>query len=196
MDFKKKFIEQNENVWSKTIRPSFISINGDDIKVSTNPYSMEKAEHGLVIFYYTYTVITQNDCCMVPLFFNSNGEIEDYIEIDGWKLYFSKPITALYRCDYCTCYMSKESLKLSITTYPWKLDDEFERIWHLFSVARSCQTQRELDFAYKIFESEGEILSLKEDNLKDKVKIDELNALLDTHNEFIEKIKKLINNVD
>lgn len=53
MDFKKKFIEQNENVWRKTIKTSFIAINGNDVKVSSNPFSMENAEHGLVIFHYT-----------------------------------------------------------------------------------------------------------------------------------------------
>lgn len=45
MDFKKKIIEQNENVWSKTIKSSFIAINGNDVKVSSNPFSMENAEH-------------------------------------------------------------------------------------------------------------------------------------------------------
>ena len=83
MDFKKKIIEQNENVWSKTIKSSFIAINGNDVKVSSNPFYMENAEHGLVIFHNTYTVIFQSDSCMLPLLFNSNGEIEDDIEIDG-----------------------------------------------------------------------------------------------------------------
>ena len=44
---------------------------------------MDNAEHGLVIFHNTYTVIFQSDSCMLPLLFNSNGEIEDDIEIDG-----------------------------------------------------------------------------------------------------------------
>ena len=103
MDFKKKFIEQNEKVLRQTVKASFISINGNNVKVSRNPFSMEKAEHGLVIFTYSYIVIEREDDCMVPLFFNSNDEIEDYINLDGWKLYFSKPLTALYKCYNFNC---------------------------------------------------------------------------------------------
>lgn len=193
MDFKKKFIDENENVWSKTVKPSFISINGDDIKVSTNPYSMEDAEYGLVIFHYTYTVITQSDSCIATLFFNSNGDVEDFIEIDGWKLYFDKPITALSRCSYMTCHMVKSSLKLDVITHPWKLDDEFSKVWHLFSIVRTCETQKEIDFAYKIYKREEDILTLKDKNLKAEAKIDALEMLLDAHKDLLEKLKDIVN---
>lgn len=193
IDFKKKFIEQNENVWRKTIKTSFIAINGNDVKVSSNPFSMENAEHGLVIFHYTYTVISQSDSCMVPLFFNSNGEIEDYIEIDGWKLYFDKPITSSYRCDSHKCYMTNGVLKLSLIIRPWLVDEEFKKLWHLFSMARTCETQKELDYAYKIYKDEENILALKMKNLKNEVKINELNLLLDAHKSLIDRIKKLVN---
>lgn len=193
MDFKKKFIEENENVWSKTVKPSFVSINGDDIKVSANPYSMEDAEHGLVIFHYTYTVITQSDSCIVTLFFNSNGDVEDFIEIDGWKLYFDKPVTALWRCDYMTCHMTNGSLNLDVITHPWKLDEEIEKIWHLFSVIRTCSTQKEIAYAYKIFKKEEDILSLKDKNLKAEAKIEALETLLDAHKDLINKLKEMVN---
>lgn len=192
MDFKKKFIEENENVWSKTVKPSFVSINGEDIKVSSNPYSMEEAEHGLVIFHYTYTVITQSDSCIVTLFFNSNGDVEDFIEIDGWKLYFDKPVTALWRCDYMTCHMTNGSLKLDVITFPWELDNKFEKIWHLFSVIRTCSTQKEIDYAYKILKKEEDILSLKDKNIKAEAKIDALEMLLDAHKDLINKLKEIL----
>lgn len=192
MDFKNKFIEQNENVLKLTVKPSFVSINGDDVRISTNPYSMENAEHGLVIFHYTYIVIEREDCCMVPLFFNSNGEVEDYIEIDGWKLYFSKPLTAYYKCNTFECKMSNGPLKLSINIFPWELDDEFEKIWHLFSLVRTCKTQNEINLAQKVYQTEGEVLSLKEKSMGAEAKIDALNMLLDVHKDFIEKIKELV----
>lgn len=193
MDFKKKFISENENVLAKTLKLSYVSINGDDVKVSANPYSMEKAEYGLVIFHYNYTVITQSDCCIATLFFNSNGDIEDFIEIGGWKFYFDKPITAQYRCGYRSCYMTNGKLKLDIITHPWKLDDEIERVWKLFSVVRTCDTQKEIDFACKIYYREDDILSLKEKNLKAEAKIDTLEMLLDAHKDLLEKIKEAVN---
>lgn len=193
MDFKKKFISENENVSAKTLKPSFVSINGDDVKVSAYPYSMENAEHGLVIFHYTYTVITQTDRCIATLFFNSNGDIEDFIEIDGWKLYFDKPITSQYRCFGRYCHMTNGLLRLSIVTYTWKLDEEIERIWKLFSVVRTCVTQKEIDFVRKIYDRDEDLLSLKEKNLKAEAKIDALEMLLDAHKDLLEKIKELVN---
>lgn len=193
MDFKKKFIEENENVWSKTVKPSFVSINGDNIKVSANPYAMEDAEHGLVIFHYTYTVVTQTDSCMVPLFFNSNGDVEDFIEIEGWKLFFDKPITEFLRCGYITCHMTKGSLNLDIITHPWALDEEFEKVWHLFSIVRTCNTQKEIDYVYKIYNKDKDILSLKDKNLKAEAKIEALEMLLDAHKDLIDKLKEIVN---
>ena len=57
-DFKKKFVEENKSVWSKSIKPVYFSINGEQAKASSNPYSMEQAGHGLVVFPYVYTVIS------------------------------------------------------------------------------------------------------------------------------------------
>ena len=68
-DFKKKFVEENKSVWSKSIKPVYFSINGEQAKASSNPYSMEQAGHGLVVFPYVYTVISQKDSSLVPLFF-------------------------------------------------------------------------------------------------------------------------------
>lgn len=48
MDFKKKFIEQNEKVLRQTVKASFISINGNNVKVSRNPFSMEKQNMDLL----------------------------------------------------------------------------------------------------------------------------------------------------
>lgn len=192
-DFKKKFIEQNENVWSRTMKPTYFSINGDETKASTNPYAMENAEHALVVFHYTYTVITQEDCCMVPLFFNANGEIEDYIEIEGWKLSFSKPITALSRYWSTHCYISNDKLNASITVKAWEFDKFFDRIWKLFSVARTCKTQMELDFACKIYNLEKDILELKEKNIKQEAELDAKNTLISAHQELLDRIEEITN---
>lgn len=192
MDFISKFVKRNENVWKNSIKPTFFSINGDEIKKSNIPNSWEEADLGLVLFHYTYTVLTQEDKCIVPLFSLSNGEIEDYVEVDGWNFSFSKPKTALYRCNgEINCYMSNNNLGLVVKSNLWSLDDDFEKIWQLFSIVRTCTTQKEIDFAYKIFKSEKEILSLKCKNLCNEVKIDSLNTLLDAHKDLIEKIKEM-----
>lgn len=194
MDFKKKFMSENKNIWPQTMIPTYFAINGTDVKVSSNPYSFENSEYGLVIFHYIYTVISQSDKCIIGLFFNSNGEIEDFIEIDGWKLYFSKPVTAGWRCDRTTGFhITNGKLKLDARIHVNDLYQNFPRIWQLFSIIRTCETQKEVDFALRIYAREGEILSLKEKNLKEEAKVDALNILLEANKEFIEKLKELVN---
>ena len=188
-DFKKKFLEENP---CNTIKPSYISINGDTIKVSSNPYAMEESEHGLVIFKYTYTVQTQPDDCLVPLFFNQNGDIEDYIELDGWKLSFDKPYTSTNRCYNIKCYISNGSLKKSIIIDRYKIDQEFDSIWKLFSVARMCKTQLELDYAYKLFKEKQNVLSLKEKNIKQAAEIDSLKMLTKSYQSLLDSFKEII----
>lgn len=193
MDFKMKFITDNKNVWVQSVKPTFFSITGNKVRTSIVPYSMENAEHALVIFHYRYTVIEQSDIYFVALFFNSNGDINDYIEIDDWKLYFNKPITALNRRDFIKCSMTNGLLRIEIHTQPWNIDEKFERIWQLFSLVRTCKTQTEVDFVKKIYEQEGEILVLKDKNLKYEAKIDTLNMMLDAHKELISKLTNIVN---
>ena len=193
MDFKKKFIEQNKNVYEKTIKDTFVSINGDDVRVSRIPYSIEEAEHALVFFEYKYLVQSNDDSSQVALFFNSNGEVEDYIEIDGWRLSFSEPKTSFYRSRPLECFMKKDSLGLSVGIKGLNIRDAFPRIWHLFSIIRTCKTQKEIDYAYQVYQKEGDLLSLKQKNLMDESKIAELEFLLDTYKELLDKIKGMLN---
>lgn len=193
-DFKKKFLEENPCIWKNTIKSSYISINGDTIKVSSNPYAMEESEHGLVIFKYTYTVQTQPDDCLVPLFFNKNGDIEDYIDLGGWTMSFTKPITSSYRCYNIYCYISNGSIKKSIKIDRYKIDQEFEGLWKLFSVARLCKTQLELDYAYKLYKEKQNVLCLKEANIKQAAEIESLKLLTKSYQSLLDSIKELVDN--
>lgn len=190
-DYRKKFIEENKSVWSNSIKPVYFSINGDQAKASTNPYSMEQAEHGLVVFPYEYTVITQEDYSLVPLFFSANGDIEDYIVIDGWKLSFSPPTTSMYRCYSTSVYMKKDALSVSIEISPWEVAEEFPRIWKLFCVVKTCNSQVEINYVKKIFEQGIEIDELKSKNLMTEAKNESLNMLITSYKQLLEKISSL-----
>lgn len=191
-DFKKKFVEENKSVWSKSIKPVYFSINGEQAKASSNPYSMEQAEHGLVVFPYVYTVISQKDSSLVPLFFCANGDIEDYIVIDGWKLSFSAPTTSMYRCHSTSVYMEKDSLSIDVKiSSPWNIAKEFPRIWKLFYIVKDCTSQIEVDYAKKFFENELEIENLKSKNLLAEAEIESLNMLITSYKQLLEKISNL-----
>jgi hypothetical protein len=196
-DYRKKFVEENKSVWSNTIKPVYFSINGNQAKASSNPYSMEQAEHGLVAFTYSYTVISQDSSSLVPLFFNANGDIEDYIIIDGWKLYFSEPITSMYRCYSTLVYMEKGTLKTEVSFNPsWKIVEEFPRIWELFCTVRTCNSQVEIDYVKKIYNQGIEIDDLKSKNLVSEAKIESLNILVDSYKQLLEKISNMLNRLD
>lgn len=192
-DFRKKFVEQNENVWSKTVRPTYFSINDEETRTSSNPYSMENAEHALVVFHYNYTVITSECTSLVPLFFNANGDVEDYIEIDGWRFSFGKPVTALYKCNAISCTFSKDGLSASIRIHPLEFDQSFDRIWKLFCIARTCKTQRELDFLCAMFYREAEILKLKEKNLWQEAELDRQKMVVSAYKGLLDKIQMYVN---
>lgn len=113
-EFRERFITENRKVWRSSVKATYFAINGEEVLPSINPYLMEDSEHGLVIFTYTYIVITNTDCSMVPLFFSSDGTIEDYIIIDDWKFYFSEPMTGMFRRYYTAVYMEKENLSCSV----------------------------------------------------------------------------------
>jgi hypothetical protein len=191
-DYIKKFAQENKNVNEKTIKPLYFSLNDDKAILSSYPYTMEQAKYGLVIFSYTYTVITQLDYSLAPLFFNSNGGIEDYIVIDGWKLYFSKPITSMYRNNGTYVFMEKGILKLEMQISLYDVENEFPRIWELFSVIRKCCSQTEIDCVKKLYDQGIEIENLKTKNLRAETEIDSLKMLTTSYKQLLDKISSIV----
>lgn len=191
-EFRKRFVDENKNVWGTSIKPYYFSINGEEVIASSNPYLMENSEHGLVIFTYAYTVINNTDCSMVPLFFCSNGRIEDYIIIDEWKLYFSPPKTATYKCYTTYVYMEKGDLYLDIPIKLFKLEKEIPAIWKLFSMVRKCTSKLELDYVKTMYQQGIEINELKSKNFKQAAEIEALNIQINAYKSLLDKIEKLI----
>lgn len=192
-EFRKMFIEQNPSVKKTSLVPTFFSINSENVKASSNQFAFENAERGLVIYTYSYTVITQVDYCLVPLFFDIDGEAEDYIIVDGWKLSFSTPVTASRRCEGVSCYFSKGNLKGKIYDSVNGLVDNFERIWKLFSIVRTCVTQKELDYVCKIYKLEKDINELKEKNLLCEADRDMKNTIISAYQSLLDKIGEIVN---
>ena len=135
---------------------------------------------------------SQKDSSLVPLFFCANGDIEDYIVIDGWKLSFSAPTTSMYRCHSTSVYMEKDSLSIDVKiSSPWNIAKEFPCIWKLFYIVKDCTSQIEVDYAKKFFENELEIENLKSKNLLAEAEIESLNMLITSYKQLLEKISNL-----
>lgn len=190
-DFRKKFIEEHPNVWGETMSPVYFSITGDEAKVSKYHYSIEGAEHALVIFVYSYKVITQYDRSLVALFFHKNGEIEDHIIIDKWKIYFSPPKTHSFKSCTPYVYMEKDGLQASFKLNLNTIDNAFPRIWSLLSIIKECRSQIEINYIQKVYELEEEIDTLRSEKLREKAQTDALNMLLEAHKQLLQRIETL-----
>ena len=59
-------------------------------------------------------------------------------------------------------------------------------------MARRCKTQLELDYAYKLYKENLNVLSLKEANIKQATEIDSLKLLNKSYQTLIESIKKIV----
>ena len=189
--FIDKFLRENPSVFKRGLRAAFISINGDVAKVSSYPYSIDKAEHCIILLMYEYNVWQTNDYSYIPLCFNANGDIEDFIEINGWKLSFNKPVTSSWHSGPAQVFIENREKKIAVDWY--RREDYFPGIWKLFTIAQTCTTQLELDFALKAYKDEIELDCLREKVLKDEAKIDALNIQLSSYKELLEKIELLAN---
>ena len=190
--FIDKFLREHPSVFKRSLRTAFISINGDVAKVSSYPFSIENAEHCIILFMYEYNVWQTNDYSYIPLCFNATGDIEDFIEINGWKLSFNKPVTSSLHSGPAKVFIENGEKKIVLE---WsRREDYFPRIWKLFTIAQTCTTQLELDFALKAYKDGVELDGLREKVLKDEAKIDALNMQLCSYKNLLEKIEQLVNN--
>lgn len=194
-EYRKIFVSENQNVWPN-IRTEYFSIDDDNIYQSTMPFILDKAKVGLVIYRYTYTVISAEDYSFCSLFIKENGEAEDYIEIDGWRFRFDRPITSMYRTYSRAVCISNGVLTLVIKLYqPFEIADKMKRLWELFKLCRKCTTQLELDFLCKMYNQECDLIELSEKNLRQEYEIEKLQAELETHKNLIKKIEQLVDNI-
>lgn len=193
-EYRKIFVSENQNVWPN-IRSEYFSVDDNNINQSTTPFILDTAKIGLVIYRYTYTVLSAQDYSFCSLFIKENGEAEDYIEIDGWRFSFDKPITSMYRTYSKEVRISNGTLKLAIKLYqPFEIVDKMKRLWELFRLCRKCTTQLELDFLCKMYNQECDLTELMDKNLKQENEIEMLKAELETHKNLIKRIEQLVAN--
>ena len=194
--FRDQFLLTNEKV-VKVLDQYYIAINGEDVIHSKLPYSADMSDYSIYMFSYKYKVIENYDVSMAALFFNKNGAIDEYIEIDGWKLKFYAPITSLHHCDRLGVIISKEELQLNIC-YDFVgfqfLVDKMDKIWRLFTAARGCTTQMELDLILKVFNMEDSLDSIKKENLLERAARETAEIQIDAYKVLLNKIDTLVSN--
>lgn len=163
-DYKEYIIANNPNVWANSIRQEFLIIDGDSVRTSNVPFALDNAKFALVLFHYTYTVVTQNNNNFFALFINDEGYAEDYVEIDKWRFEFDKPVTALYRTQSKNLIISKGNLKLKVKVNMVNVAKGFERMWELYAKARECSSQLELDLLKDLYVQKQDLDSVNNKN--------------------------------
>ena len=180
-------------IWKNTIKHKYFSIIGSQVKETAVPFNLEKSDIAVVFFSYTYTAITQNYNSFFSLFYNrEKEELDNSINIDGWEMKYDDPVTSSYRTEYRYVTISKDNMRAKIGGYNWKMRDDFPKIWNLFELARTCETQKELDLVVKIFRKEDEITSLKEKNLSEEIRSENLSDQLLAYKDLLDVIKQIV----
>lgn len=156
-EYKSHIINQNPNIWPKTVKMHYFILDDDAVEYSTVPFVLDNAKRAMVLYTYTYTVTTWDDQSFFALFLDSTSNIEanDHIVIDGWELKFNVPHTSGYRTYGHTLYMSKDNLSLNVNGYMNDfVGNGFETYWKLFARVRECSTQKELNMLKELLEAQ------------------------------------------
>jgi hypothetical protein len=194
-EYKSHIISQNPNIWGQTVKMHYFILDGDTVEYSTVPFVLDSAKRAMVIYTYTYTVVTSDDRSFFALFLDStaNNEADDNLVIDGWKLKFDLPYTSGYRTYGRTLYMSKENLSLEINDH-WSdyLGTGFETYWKLFERVRECSTQKELNMLKELFRAKKDIDELKGNMLTEQYKNFVLEERCKAYESLLERVNSML----
>lgn len=192
-EYKDSFLKDNSSVWKNSLKPLYCINNNGIIETSDLPYIMDSAEEAFVICQYTYTVIRQPDIDYFFLYMNKQGKIDNAIVKDGWTFKFGKPETGPYRSSP-SFNISKQNLKLEI--YLRGSKPNMSRMWKLFSEARKCSTQLELEYLEMLYDKESELEELTKSNAELKYRKALLEERIESYRGLLKKIEDLVDNAN
>ena len=194
-EYKSHIISQNPNIWGQTVKMHYFILDGETVEYSTVPFVLDSAKRAMVIYTYTYTVMTNNDQSFFALFLDSDAdnEVNDNLVIDGWKLKFDSPYTSGYRTYGRSLYMTKENLSLQIHDH-WScyLGGGFDTYWKLFARVRECSTQKELNILKELFLAKKDLDVLNGNMLTEQYRNFVLEEKCRAYESILEKIDSML----
>ena len=194
-EYKSHIISQNPNIWGQTVKMHYFILDGETVEYSTVPFVLDSAKRAMVIYTYTYTVVTNNDQSFFALFLDSdaNNEANDYIVMDGWKLKFDTPYTSGYRTFSRSLNMSKDDLSLEIYSHCSAFTNSgFDTYWKLFARVRECSTQKELNILKELFQAKKGLDDLKCNMLIEQYRNFVLEEKCRAYESILEKIDSML----
>lgn len=192
-DYLAQIKSQYDCILKGSIKMEYITINNDNlVKVSSTPYILDNAKIAIVIYYYSYLVLTQYDNNYFVLFMDTEGNIDSSLNIGGWKIEFSDPITSSYRTYYKDLTISKSNLSTSISVPKHNVGEIFPKIWELINKVQLCDSQIELDLLEKLYEKEEEIANLEKNNFELRYKNEVMKETMDSYKDLLSHIQELI----
>lgn len=194
-EYKSHIINQNPNIWPKTVKMHYFILDGDAVEYSTVPFVLDNAKRAMVLYTYTYTVTTWDDKSFFALFLDSTSSTvaNDHIVIDGWELKFCAPYTSGYRTYGRTLYMSKDNLSLKVQGYMNDfVGNGFQTYWKLFARVRECTTQKELNMLMELLEAQKNIDELKGNMLAGQYRNFVLEERCKAYESLLKKIDSMV----
>lgn len=189
-----------KKIYRTTLRYVGIDENLKATELSTSPLVFQNSVYGVVFLEYTYIKQTQDDNSFFALFI-SEGKANDYIEENGWKMKFDKPIVEFNKTNGRCLLLSKSDLNIEIkfldwdyTNVCWKIESQMGNCFKLFKMAQQCTTQQELNFLLEMFHKDKKIECLNQKLLKEQMNLYYKEETIKGYKEMLDEIKALIEN--
>ena len=175
----------------------FIRVFDDNcVEASYHPFILEKE----CIFNDVVYVLTSGSGFKthienVHLFFDNDGEIFEYAPYNMGKLIITmRQSWAGYEgVGYYDCSYSRNGLRLEYHGYP---EIDFLPFYRLFlsyaKMVEKCSSQSEVDYLDKCLNKDLSIEKIKIEDIAKDAKISHLEDLLEAHKDFVEELKKLL----
>lgn len=176
--------------------PTYIAISSNDTIKSSNLWlNLNDAKIAVVILPYSYIVLTAEDTSAFILFIDEEGYCSDSIDVNGWNLKFDIPKESLYRTYNRYATISKNGHAVTLRTPFGTLDtNDFKKIWKCFRLISTInEDYATLPLIKDLYDNELVIDSLKKENIRKEYERLSTEAYLKANQEFIEKLRQIIN---
>lgn len=187
-----------QKIYRTSLRYVGIDENLKATGLSNSPIPFHNSVYGIVFFEYTYIKQTQEDSSFFALFVSENN-VNEYLEENGWRMQFDRPITESYRTCGRRLIINKSNLKIEIsfpnwdyTNQCWEIENKMEDCFNLFKKAQLCTTQRELDFLVELFSKREEIKSLNKQLIAEKMSNVYKEKAIEGYKAMLDEIKVLM----
>ncbi len=176
--------------------PIYLAINADDSIESSNLwFILNDATFAVILYPYTYRVLTAEDTSAFVLFIDDKGHCSDNIYVNGWNIRFDSPKERFYRTYNRYATISKSGHEITLATPGRSLTlSAFTKIWNYFKLISNKNDDYASLYLYKeLYDKDIIIESLKNESVRKEYERLIAKSLLKANEALLENLKQIIN---